>query len=115
MSGQLLEAQKRLQANLDGALETCNVVLSECGSSADLPPIGTDSVCCISAPQAMLIVFAGISCLETKCIGCCPAECQLSNGRNPSINCIHSNTDWYWEPIRYQLYCCWCCRDNNVS
>ena len=44
MSGQLLEAQKRLQANLDGALEACNAVLTECGTSADLPPIGTDSV-----------------------------------------------------------------------
>jgi len=47
MSGQLLEAQKRLQANLDGALEACNAVLTECGTSADLPPIGTDSVCCL--------------------------------------------------------------------
>ena len=57
MSGQLLEAQKRLQANLDGALETCNAVLSECGSSADLPPIGTDSVCCINMPKAMLSIL----------------------------------------------------------
>ena len=57
MSGQLLEAQKRLQANLDGALETCNAVLSECGSSADLPPIGTDSVCYIIVPRAMLNVL----------------------------------------------------------
>ena len=54
MSGQLLEAQKRLQANLDGALETCNAVLSECGSSADLPPIGTDSVCFINMPKGMI-------------------------------------------------------------
>lgn len=47
MSGQLLEAQNRLKANLDSALENCNAVLTECGSSADLPPIGTDSVCCL--------------------------------------------------------------------
>lgn len=57
MSGQLLEAQKRLQANLDGALETCNAVLSECGSSADLPPIGTDSVCCNNIPKGMLCML----------------------------------------------------------
>ena len=57
MSGQLLEAQKRLQANLDGALENCNAVLSECGSSADLPPIGTDSVCCDNVPRAVYSIF----------------------------------------------------------
>lgn len=48
MGGQLLEAQSRLQGNLDGALEICNAMLKECSSSADLPPIGTDSVCRIS-------------------------------------------------------------------
>lgn len=58
MSGQLLEAQNRLKANLDAALENCNAVLTECGSSADLPPIGTDSVCCVCIimPQDMLTI-----------------------------------------------------------
>ena len=50
MKGQLLEAQKKLQANLDGALEICNTVLTECETSTDLSPIagGTDSVCYLS-------------------------------------------------------------------
>ena len=57
MSGQLLEAQKRLQVNLDGALETCDAVLGECGTSIDLPQVATDSVCYIIVPQAMLNIL----------------------------------------------------------
>ena len=58
MSGQLLEAQNRLKANLDAALGNCNAVLTECGSSADLPPIGTDSVCCLSYCASGCITYA---------------------------------------------------------
>ena len=46
-----MEAQKRLQANLDGVLEVCKAVLTEFSLSTDLPLIGIDSVCCIIVSQ----------------------------------------------------------------
>lgn len=47
MKGQLLEVQKRLQANLGSALEACNAVLTESVTSTDFPPTGIDNVSCL--------------------------------------------------------------------